>query len=111
MLCGLALKRIELPPKHFFFILKTRFFAHFFTPKNTLVIVAQILLYMMYIYLYIILRYRKEIRFKRTKRFLYPNAILLRYVLIHQKYSLTVSTLFLFSYIDQNTRGKWMHSR
>lgn len=72
-------------PKHFFFILKTRFFAHFFTPKNTLVIVAQILLYN--IYLYIILRYRKEIHFKRTKRFLYPNAILLRYVLIHKIFS------------------------
>jgi len=44
MFCGLALKRIELP-QSIFFIHKTRFFAHFFTPKNTLVIVTEILLY------------------------------------------------------------------
>jgi len=64
-------------PRHFF-IHKTRFFAHFFTPKNTLVIVTEILLYV-----YKMHRYRKEIRLKRTKRSLCPNAILLRYVLIH----------------------------
>jgi len=62
--------------KHFF-IHKTRFFVHFFTPKNTLVIVTEILLYI----------YNSPLpegnTFKSIKRSLYPNAILLRYVLIH----------------------------
>jgi len=44
MFCGLALKRIELPQSIFLFT-RLDFFAHFFTPKNTLVIVTEILLY------------------------------------------------------------------
>lgn len=63
MFCGLALKRIELPPSTFFLFTRLRFFAHFFTPKNTLVIVTEILLY-----IYIIHRYRKEIRFLNVQK-------------------------------------------
>lgn len=92
MLCGLALMRIELPQSSFFQFSRLVFLQTFFTPKNTLVIVAQILLYA----IYLILRYRKEIRFKRTKRFLYPNAILLRYVLIHKIFSNRKHTIFIF---------------
>lgn len=72
--CGLALKRIELPYQiiFFFFIHKTdsQVFLHtFFTPKKHFSYCC----WNSFIHIRIIHRYRKEIRFKRTKTFLYPK--------------------------------------
>lgn len=66
MFCGLALKRIKLPQSIFY----SQDYCTLFTPKNTLVIVTEILLCIFNIPIYVYIQYsllaycyRKEIRF------------------------------------------------